>query len=63
MTRDSERPGDEIQHCECGNDTYHVKRQLEISDIRVWAECTECGRPTGVMGDGLEKQQQWYNDQ
>lgn len=49
---------DEItQHCQCGNDTYHVKT-TEARD-EVWAECTDCGRPTGVLGDGMDRQRRW----
>lgn len=49
------------QTCECGNETYHIKTTADRS--KAWAECTECGRPTGVFGDGLEKQREWYNGQ
>jgi len=49
----------DTQHCECGSETYHIKRQL-TPEIKVWAECTDCGRPTGVFGDGFEKQIEWY---
>lgn len=54
--------GEATQHCECGNETYHIKREL-VPDVTVWAECTECGRPTAVVGDGPEKQQEWYDAQ
>ena len=46
------------QHCECGSETYRVKQELG-PDTKVWAECTACGRPTAVMGDGREKQREW----
>lgn len=49
------------QHCECGSETYHVK--VTEDRQKVWAECAECGRPTGVLGDGMEKQREWYNAQ
>lgn len=58
MTEDNETV---TQNCHCGNDTYHVKTNAERT--KVWAECTECGRPTGVMGDGMDKQRDWYSDQ
>lgn len=48
------------QHCDCGNETYHVKTTEDRR--KVWAECAECGRPTGVMGDGMEKQREWYDE-
>lgn len=51
-----------IQHCECGNATYHIKRELAPQKVIIWAECIECGRPTGVMGDGMKKQREWYNE-
>lgn len=48
------------QNCECGSETYHIKTTVDRK--KVWAECTECGRPTGVMGHGMEKQREWYNE-
>jgi hypothetical protein len=54
----SDQSAEEItQHCQCGNDTYHIKTSVDRQ--KAWAECTECGRPTGVFGDGFEKQQRW----
>ena len=47
-----------IQSCECGNETYHIKFELAIAGD-VWAECAECGRPTGSLGDGMKRQQGW----
>ena len=49
------------QHCECGSETYHVMT-TEARD-KIWAQCADCGRPTRVMGDGPEKQQEWYDEQ
>lgn len=50
---------DEItQHCECGCETYHIKTTEDRQTV--WAECTDCGQPTGVVGDGMEKQREWY---
>lgn len=46
------------QHCECGCETYHVK--MSEDRRKVWVECTDCGRPTRVVGDGIEKQLEWY---
>lgn len=51
----------EIQHCKCGNDTYLIKREIG-EDTRVWAECSQCGRPTGSLGDGLEEQREWDDE-
>lgn len=48
------------QTCECGNDTYHIKFELDLNPS-VWAECAECGRPSRTeTTDGQAKQMQWF---
>ena len=49
------------QTCECGCETYHIKATADRSEA--WAECTECGRPTAVFGDGRDRQIKWYDEQ
>jgi len=60
MTNEDENA--ENQYCECGSETYHIKQVLS-PETTTWAECTECGRPTGVFGDGQKKQREWHENQ
>lgn len=48
------------QHCQCGNETYHIIQTYDRTDA--WAQCTECGRPTAVFGIGPQKQIGWYEE-
>jgi len=45
-------------HCECGSETYEIKASADLTER--WAECADCGRPTGLFDDGLQKQLEWY---
>lgn len=45
-------------HCECGSESYRIKASADLTER--WAECAECGRPTGLFDDGLQKQREWY---
>lgn len=47
-------------HCECGSEEYNIKWTMDGDH---WAVCAECGRPTGVVGIGLQKQQEWLRRQ
>lgn len=45
------------QECECGNTTYVIKYDVDRSQL--FAECTDCGRPTTTVGDGMQRQMEW----
>lgn len=47
-------------HCECGSEEYHIKW---TPDGEKWAVCASCGRPTGVVGIGERKKQEWSKQQ
>jgi hypothetical protein len=45
-------------HCQCGCEDYRIKWTLQEK----WAVCADCGRPTRIIGDGLEKQLEWQEE-
>lgn len=49
-------------HCGgCGCEEYHIKFEV-TSEADAWAECAECGRPTGVFGIGERKKRAWERE-
>lgn len=50
--------GARTQHCECGNDTYHIKWTLE-TEPELWVECSECGRKINSVGPKIEAELDW----
>lgn len=40
----------------CGSETYNL---CWTYDGDLWAECSECGRPTSAVGDGRGAQKRW----
>lgn len=53
---DEDSPETRLHTCECGSETFNVKWDF---DGDIWGVCSECDRPTALVGSGLERLVEW----
>lgn len=49
-------PETRLHTCPCESDTFHVKWDF---DCDIWGICSECDRPTALVGSGQERLDEW----